>query len=178
MNKIVIGTFAAQRDAERAVNELQTDLQINIDEISYLYRDSEELSTSVPEKDRTDDVVDGGVTGATIGAGIGTIAGLATVAGVIPFIGPVFAAGPLISALGIGAGAAATTAAGAVTGAVAGGLVGALVKWGVPTEIAQSYQDRLNSGEILVAVMTEDTASVEKKLVECNARSVTTHTPV
>ena len=169
MDTIVYGTFTTQRDAERCVHELQSELDIPMDDISYLYRDSDDDSFEV--YDGMSDIVGGGVTGATIGASLGTLAGLATVAGVIPFMGPVFVAGPLIVALGIGAGAIVTTAAGAVTG----GLVGALVEWGVPKDIARSYQDKLNSGEILVTVSTDDAFAVENKFNECNATSITTH---
>lgn len=176
MNKTVFGTFPNHADAERCISELQSDVHVSIDDLSYLYRDA--TGEIKEDTSRTDEIVEGGATGATVGATIGAIAGLATIAGVIPVIGPIFAAGPLIAALGIGAGAVATTAAGAVTGAVAGGLVGALVEWGVPSDIASTYEDRLNAGEILLAVSTNDAPAVENKFVECNANSVTTHTPV
>ena len=172
MDTIVFGTFATQKDAERCVHELQSELEIPRDDISYLYRDSDENMFEIYDGQ---DIVGGSVTGAAVGVSLGTLVGLATVAGVIPFMGPVFVAGPLISALGFGASAVATTAVGAVTGAVTGGLIGALVEWGVPSDIAESYEDRLNSGEILVSVLTDTAAAAERKFDECNATSISTH---
>lgn len=175
MNKNVFGTFSTNADAERCMRELQSELHISMDKVSYLYRNSN--GNVQDATDRSDTIIESGATGASVGATVGVIAGLATVAGIIPLIGPVFAAGPLIAALGLGTGAVATTAAGAVTGAVAGGLIGALVEWGVPSSSADAYQKQLNTGEILVVVSTDEaqTTAVEDKFRDCNATSVASY---
>lgn len=171
--KIVFATFKNHQEAERAIQELQSDLSLDMEDVSYIYRDNKGNIQDDEGEDRSDAIVGSGAKGASMGATIGAIAGLATVAGIIPFIGPVFAAGPLIAALGLGTGAVATTAAGAVTGAMAGGVAGALLEWGLPSDVANDYQDRVNSGETLVAVATDSPSDVEQKLRSSNATSVT-----
>ena len=57
-------------------------------------------------------------------------------------------------------GTVGTTAAGAVTGAAAGGLIGALVALGTPEDVAESYEQRVFAGDILVAVHTDKVQEV------------------
>ena len=88
--------------------------------------------------------------GATAGAGTGTVLGgvtgllLGLGALAIPGLGPLVAAGPL-----------AATLAGAGAGAVAGGLMGALTDLGVPEDEAHSYADGLRRGGVLLIVNAE-----------------------
>ena len=174
--KIVFGTFKTHEDVENCILKLQSTLNVSANEVSYVYRNPEGKIEN--NSARVDEIVEGTATGATVGAAIGAAAGIATVAGIIPFIGPVFAAGPLVAALGLGAGAAATTATGAVTGALAGGLVGTLVEWGVPSDVATDYQDRLNAGESLLIVSTEKPDEVERIYVACNATAITVQSAI
>jgi len=44
---------------------------------------------------------------------------------------------------------------GGVLGALTGGPVGALVDLGIPEETAKVYEDRIKTGEVLVAVQIE-----------------------
>jgi len=157
MKQLIVGTFASRSDAENLIDHLHRARGVSQDDISYVYRntegevtevDSDEVAAKTPKE--------GAKRGAVIGGAAGTLAGVATVVGLIPVIGPIFAAGPLIAALGIGAGAVGTTAAAAVTGAAAGGVIGALTKYGASEGEAKSYEDSVLSGDVLVAVYTED----------------------
>ncbi len=179
MKKVTLGVFASREQAERAVLTLQKDLGIGSDDISYVYRNTDNVVKEVEvddiqERDGGEDVAAGATGGAVTGGIVGALAGLATVAGVIPVIGPIFAAGPLLAALGLGAGAVGTATA---TGAVTGGLIGALTNLGFPETKAKEYEDRVFAGDILVSVHSEDEKSVESLLLETGAVSIETYTP-
>lgn len=95
----------------------------------------------------------GALKGMGVGAGVGALFGLSAL--VIPGVGPIIAAGAFVETLGIiGSGAAS----GAVVGGTAGGIAGALMKYGVSEEDASFYGDRIESGEIWIAVDTRRTA--------------------
>ncbi len=156
MKEIIIALFSVKENAEKAIQQLHKEAGIDASDISYLYKTIDGVEMEVDADSIINDTPGEGATkGAVIGGSIGAIAGIATVVGAIPVIGPIFAAGPLVTALGIGAGAVGTTAAGAVTGAAAGGVIGALVAWGAPEQVAKTYEERVLSGDILVAVHTE-----------------------
>ncbi|MBI2409713.1 hypothetical protein HYV30_01575 [Candidatus Kaiserbacteria bacterium] len=177
MKKLTIATFATRENAEKAVNRLHKEVDVPTSEISYVYKDvhgqvkevdPEEVSRSTP--------AEGAKTGAAWGGAIGAGIGLATVAGALPVIGPIFVAGPLAAALGLGAGALGTAAAGAITGAAAGGLIGALVSWGISEPAAKKYADRVEAGDILVAVHADEKTDVAKCLEEEGATNVEIYT--
>ncbi len=175
MKKYTIGTFPSRTSAENAINRLHTDIGIDEDEVSYVYKNTEGDIKEVSAEDVMDTTTaEGAGRGAVIGGSIGVIAGLATVAGIIPVIGPIFAAGPLVAALGLGAGAVGTTAVGALTGAAAGGLIGALTNMGVTEERAQEYEDRVVAGNVLVAVHAEEGSGVEAVLTDSGATDIET----
>lgn len=175
MKKTIVGVFANREDAEKAINYIHNKFSIPNDDISYIYRNTknevkqvgaEEISTKTPAEGMT--------TGASTGAVVGALAGIAATVGMIPIVGPFFAAGPLLASLGI-MGAVGTTAAGAVGGAVVGGVIGALAHMGIGKEKAKRYEDYVVAGNILVAINTEDSASVESALVGHNAVDVETY---
>lgn len=179
MKKITLGLFASREQAERAIYTLQKDIGIESDDISYVYRntDNEVKEVAVEEietHDAAEDTAAGAAGGALTGGVVGALAGLATVAGVIPVIGPIFAAGPLLAALGIGAGAVGTAAA---TGAMTGGLIGALTNLGFSETQAKEYEDRVFAGDVLLAVHSQDEKAVESLLLEAGAVSIETYTP-
>lgn len=177
MKKLTIATFANREDAEKAVNRLNNELQIRYEEISYVYRNTRnEVKEIDPSEVSSPTTAEGAVSGAKVGGTVGAIAGIATVAGMIPVVGPIFAAGPLVAALGL-TGAIGATAAGAVTGAAAGGLIGALVNMGVGEENAKRYADRVTSGNVLVAVHTDESVDAAKVMVSCGASDVEVFTP-
>ena len=176
MKNYTMGVFNTREQAEAAINTLHNDLHVPTDDISYIYKDVLGRTKEVDASDVTDDTAGekaatGAASGATLGGVIGAGLGLATVAGLIPVIGPIFAAGPLIAALGIG-GAVGTTAAGAVTGAAAGGIIGALTNMGLSEPVAKVYQDKVNAGNVLVAVHADDSVDVAHALEHAGATDV------
>jgi hypothetical protein len=173
MKKYTIGTFPSRARAEDAINRLHTELGIGTDEISYVYKNTDDEVKEVPAEDVSGDTpTEGAQKGAIIGGSIGALAGLAAIAGVIPVLGPILVAGPLVAALGLGAGTLGTAAAGAITGAAAGSLIGALMNMGVSKQKAQEYEDRVLAGNVLVAVHTEEGTGVEAILTDCGATDI------
>ena len=169
MKHFTIGIFANREDAEKAINTIHNTCNVPNDDISYVYRNTEgEVKEVSAEHIATDTPAEGAGKGATTGAALGALAGIAAVVGIIPVVGPLFAGGALAAALGL-TGAVGTAAAGAVTGAVAGGLIGALSHMGVGEERAQRYADRVNAGDVLVAVHAEESEAVRQVFTECGA---------
>jgi hypothetical protein len=153
MKKSVIGIVETQIQAERIVAQLQN-RGIASSDISALFPDTRggkdfahEHSTKAPEG-----AVAGGGIGGVIGGTLGLLAGIGSLA--IPGVGPLIAAGPLMAAL-------SGVAAGAAVGGVAGGLIGL----GMPEFEAKTYEGKLRSGNILIAVHT-DNSETEKRAKE------------
>jgi uncharacterized membrane protein len=130
--------------AEQIVERLQSS-GFPSNEISILLPDTEGKhdighvkATKAPEGAATGATA-GGVTGGVLGllAGIGALA--------IPGVGPFIAAGPIMAAL-----------SGAAIGGTAGGVVGGLVGLGIPEIEAKRYEEKLRSGNYLIAVHTHD----------------------
>src|SRR6478736_3740893 len=144
MSKSVFGIATTLNQAERIVEELQAQ-GFAASEISVLMPDTggthdfgHVKATKAPEG-ATTGATAGGVTGGVLGllAGVGALA--------IPGVGPFIAAGPIMALLG-------GTAVGATTGGVVGGLVG----MGIPEIEARRYEDKLKSGNYLIAVDARD----------------------
>jgi len=134
--------------AEIIVTELKDAGFLN-NEISVLFADksgtrdfSHEQNTKMPEGATT-----GGVTGMGAGAVLGWLAGIGTLA--IPGVGPFIAAGPIMAALG-----------GAAVGGAAGGLIGGLVGMGIPEYEAKLYDGKIQGGNSLISVHTENSDQV------------------
>jgi len=126
--------------AERAVEGLQA-AGFPSAEISVLMPDTggkhdiaHVKATKAPEG-ATTGAAAGGLTGGVLGllAGIGALA--------IPGVGPLIAAGPIMAAL-----------SGAAIGGATGGLVGGLIGLGIPEIEAKRYEEKLRSGNYLIAV--------------------------
>lgn len=129
---------------ERIVESLQRS-GFNSSEISVLLPDTEGnhdighvKATKAPEG-ATTGAAAGGATGGVLGllAGIGALA--------IPGVGPFIAAGPIMAAL-----------SGAAIGATTGGIVGGLIGMGIPEVEAKMYEEKLNTGNYLIAVHAHD----------------------
>lgn len=152
MDSMILGMFADQKTAEKAVNNLQKEGYFP-KEISLVMKETRETKEVAGDNTTTKNVgrstVSGAVAGGVIGAIAGILVGVGAVA--IPGIGPLLVAGPLSGILGL-SGAAATTVTGAVEGVVAGGIFGALIGLGLPVETARQYEDRIKEGGVLVAV--------------------------
>jgi uncharacterized protein YcfJ len=171
-----IGIFSNRIKAEEAILALEK-AGFNPKEISFVMKDIDEAQ-AVSENTGAS-IAGGAASGATTGGVVGGLAGLLIGLGTItiPGIGALFITGPITAALGL-TGAAATTISGAVTGALAGGLVGALVGLGVPQETAEVYEDRVNTGGVLLAVPAKladsriDSRSIMEKYGADQIRSV------
>ena len=155
--KRVVGIFKTEDQAIRAIEGLKRD-GYREDEISVVTKDKGQHDRVTEVAGDVRDVRDGNVdrdgdagskaaggaiTGGTIGGIGGLLLGLGTFA--IPGIGPIIAAGPIAAAIG-----------GALAGGAVGGLLGALTDFGIPEEEAREYETRINAGEILVLVDTDD----------------------
>ncbi|HET7539764.1 MAG TPA: DUF3341 domain-containing protein [Polyangiaceae bacterium] len=158
MKKSVIGIVETQIQAERIVDQLQQQ-GVASGDISVLFPDKRgtkdfafEHNTKAPEG-AVAGVGAGGVVGGTLGllAGIGALA--------IPGVGPLIAAGPLMATL-----------SGAAAGAAVGGIAGGLIGLGLPEFEAKSYEGKVKSGNILIAVHTEnsETEKRAKQTFEAN----------
>ncbi len=136
--------------AEQIVENLQSS-GFNTSEISVLMPDTEGRhdighvkATKAPEG-ATTGAATGGVTGGVLGllAGIGALA--------IPGVGPLIAAGPIMAAL-----------SGAAIGATTGGVVGGLIGLGIPEIEAKRYEEKLKTGNYLIAVHAHDGDEVDR----------------
>ncbi|MFC7418438.1 hypothetical protein ACFQNF_00915 [Iodobacter arcticus] len=103
-----------------------------------------EQNTKLPEGTAT-----GGVAGMGVGAILGWLAGIGSLA--IPGVGPFIAAGPIMAALG-----------GAAVGGAAGGIIGGLVGMGIPEYEAKLYDGKIQSGNALISVHTDDGEQVKR----------------
>jgi len=155
MKKIYFALFSTVEAADKSINHLHNSLDIQKDELSYVYKNSNGDNTEVSgDEVASDSAKEGATEGAKTGAGIGAVIGLLAVAGLAGPLGPVLAAGPLATALGIG-GAVGTVATGAVAGAVMGGLIGVLTNLGLGEAKATHYSERVQAGDVLVTIHTD-----------------------
>ena len=116
-------------------------------EVSVLLKAKETRNISMNE-DALREAEKGGVVGGALGA----LAGLTIFTA--PILGPLAIAGPIIGALG-----------GAAVGGVVGGLVGgtgALTRIGIPEDVAQRLEQKIQDGAILIAVHSEDPARLDR----------------
>jgi hypothetical protein len=81
--------------------------------------------------------------GTVLGGALGWLVGIGALA--IPGLGPFIAAGPIMAAL-----------SGAAAGAALGGVTGALIGLGIPEYEAKRYEGKIQEGNILISVHTED----------------------
>jgi hypothetical protein len=135
---VVVGVFADQAQAERAVGALEqagfTDQQLGF------LRRSEQTSTDEAVAATLMKVAPGAAGRGVRGGILGRAATL-----FIPGVGPAIAGGIL-----------AATLAGAASGVATMGLFGALIELGVPEEEARSAQGELEAGHYLVIVRAEN----------------------
>jgi len=140
----LFGIVKTHAQAEQIVEGLQR-AGFPASEISVLLPDNQGKhdighvkATKAPEGATT-----GAATGGLTGGVLGLLAGIGALA--IPGVGPFIAAGPIMAAL-----------SGAAIGATTGGVVGALIGMGIPEIEAKRYEDKLKSGNYLIAVHTHD----------------------
>lgn len=150
-----IATSRAQ--ADQIADQLKA-ANFSNNDISALFADKEtshdfahEKNTKAPEG-----AVTGAGTGGIIGGALGWIAGIGALA--IPGLGPFIAAGPIMAAL-----------SGAAIGAAAGGIAGGLIGMGIPELEAKRYEGKLQEGNILISVHTENDEEITR------AKDIFTH---
>lgn len=148
--KAVLGIAKTRLQAEALVDRLHnagfsySDVSIIFSDKNGAHNVSHENSTKAPEG-ATAGASAGGILGGTLGllAGIGTLA--------IPGLGPLVAAGPILATL-----------SGFAVGAAVGGVAGALIGLGIPEYEAKIYESRLQEGNILIAVHTENNLEIDR----------------
>ncbi|HEX6798828.1 MAG TPA: general stress protein [Ktedonobacterales bacterium] len=135
MTRSVVGLFANQEQAERAISDLES-AGFDPTHMGIAMRDRR-AAKDVAEAEgisSTAGAVTGGLVGGTAGALLAAAGAL-----VVPGIGPFLAGGIL---------------AGALVGGAAGRLIGGLVGLGVPEQEAKYYQQRVEGGSVLLTVAT------------------------
>lgn len=154
MSKVIVGVFKDSDAAGRAIEHLRNagfePGQISIlapnesaTTVSKLDTAASNLEHVMTPSDATSPA-DKTVTSFTaIGAIAGGLVGLATA--VLPNLGGMLGAGPLLAAI-----------TGAAAGSYVGTLTGALVHFDVPEHAARVYETHVSTGNVLVAVHTED----------------------
>lgn len=133
--------IATSRQQAETIGDLLKTARFSNTDISVLFPDrgatrdfAHEMHTKAPE---------GAVAGGLVGGVLGWVAGLAALA--IPGVGAFLAAGPLLVAL-----------SGAAVGAAVGGIAGGLIGMGIPEIQAKCYEGKVQAGNILIAVHTEN----------------------
>jgi len=155
-NTAVFGIYSTRRQVENAVDELKAAGFRNTD-ISVLFPENVGTKEFAHEKDTKapEGTAAGVLSGGVIGGALGWLAGIGSLA--IPGVGPFIAAGPIIGALsGLGVG-----------GAI-GGIAGALIGMGIPEYEAKRYEGRIQHGNILLSVHSDDSNWTDraKKILE------------
>ena len=148
MSKTVIGVFATEQKAEKAVQELRHS-GFSDNEISVVGPDSRKGGNG---QSQSGSHGAGLGDGAVWGAGIGGTAGLLATAGAlaIPGFGPILAMGPL----------AAT-----ITAAAGGGIAGALVDFGIPEQQSKQYEKQVKEGHFLTVLKTNQDAQKAQNIL-------------
>jgi len=144
-----VTSFATPDQADAATRDLLRDgfemAQIGV----MMNEDVRTLVLEIPEEDRAGEA---SVAGGVLGTVVGGIVGLAVA-------GPpgVIAGGALVALLG-----------GSLTGGLAGSLLGALTGLGIPADQTDWFARRLQAGDVLISVTTEDTAraTVAERVLE------------
>lgn len=160
-DNMIFAIFANSNDAGDAVGELK---EAGYD-VTIITRDNQgDVKQEDVDNVPGGDVTERAVTGAAVGGLAGFLAGAVGLA--IPGIGPLFVIGPLAASWGL---------TGAALGALTGGLVAALTKAGVSEEIAKGYEERIKTGDVLLAIDADaEDDDVQAILEKYNAEEVTT----
>ncbi|MCD6052046.1 MAG: hypothetical protein K0Q55_3464 [Verrucomicrobia bacterium] len=148
--KSVFCIATTRHQAEQIVDRLKV-ANFSNNDISVLFPDKDttrdfahEKSTKAPEGALT-----GASTGGIVGGTLGWIAGIGALA--IPGVGPFIAAGPIMAAL-----------SGAAIGAALGGIAGGLMGLGIPEIEAKRYEGKVNAGNLLISVHTENSKEIDQ----------------
>jgi hypothetical protein len=156
MERAVFGILPNEMQAQSAVQRLRAagfppgDVSVLLADQTGTRDFAHEQGTKAPEGAAT-----GAATGGLLGGVAGWLVGIGTLA--IPGLGPFVAAGPIMAAM-----------SGAAAGAAVGGLSGALIGMGIPEYEAKQYESKLQEGNVLISVHTEDAEDrrVAKEILE------------
>jgi outer membrane lipoprotein SlyB len=160
MEKLVVGSFKDNDAAGEAVAELKQ--QGYTDRITVVTKEFEEDEIDTETHKVKTEIPESAGVGAAVGGALGAL-GVA-IAGFAGFVIPgvnILVAGVLGAAL---------------VGATVGGVAGALVQWGINESEAKDLEKRINLGETLVGVQTEDdkVAEVEATMRKHGTIALTT----
>lgn len=147
MANLIVGVFSDSKQAGNLVGKLkEMDFTDNISVISK-QENGEYIDTKTNTiKDQSFLEKDATTTGALMGGLLGLFAGVAAI--LIP--GNILIVGPLATALlGLGG------------GLTVGALTGMLVDMGVPEDQVSIYSDRINAGDVVVAVEVDEGRAAE-----------------
>jgi hypothetical protein len=131
-------------DNLRVAGFLPSDISILMPDTTGVRDMGHEKHRKAPEGPAT-----GAGAGAIVGGALGWLAGIGALA--IPGAGPFIAAGPIMAAL-----------SGAAIGAAGGGVLGGLIGLGMPEWEAKQYESKLNQGNVLLSVHTEDGKEIKR----------------
>jgi hypothetical protein len=148
--KSVFCISTSRGQADRIVDQLRG-ANFSNNDISVLFPDKETTRDFAHEKNTKapEGVATGAGTGGVLGGALGWIAGIGALA--IPGVGPFIAAGPIIAAL-----------SGAAIGATVGGIAGGLIGLGIPEIEAKRYEGKIQEGNLLISVHTENSDEISK----------------
>ena len=162
MKKALFGLAKSEGQASSIVDQLKV-AGFSPNDISALVPERAEIRHFAHEqhtKARAGAALGGGA-GLVLGAAFGWMVAIGTLA--VPELHPLVAAGPIIAALAC-----------AGVGAVIGGLIGAIIGLGMPQFEALQYNAKMEGGNILISVLTQDRAERERvKGIFKNAGAVT-----
>jgi hypothetical protein len=149
-SKAVIGLVGTETQAGYIIGELRA-AGFDSNDVSALLPDTRGAhdfahahKTKAPEG-----AIAGVGAGGAIGGTLGLLAGIGAIA--IPGLGPLIAAGPLMAAL-----------SGAAVGATVGGITGALIGMGIPEIEAKRYENKVQDGNILLAVHVANARGIDR----------------
>ncbi len=156
MQNRVTAVFGDRTQAEQALQALRS-LGVREDHMSLISQHNDDVVGANHVGDN-DDAGSGALTGLAAGASVGALFGLG--AALIPGVGPFITAGTLLySALGAAGGGAA---AGAIVGGTTGAVAGALARAGYDEHEAKYYGERIESGDVFLAVDAGDAVSLDQ----------------
>jgi uncharacterized membrane protein len=150
MKLAVICIVPTESQAEKIIGQLRhadfssSDISILMPDTTGVRDLGHEMHTKAPEGTAV-----GAGAGALLGGALGWLAGIGALA--VPGVGPFIAAGPIMAAL-----------SGAAIGAAGCGIAGGLIGVGIPEWEAKQYETKLNQGNVLLSVHTEDTDEVKR----------------
>ncbi len=168
--KMVTAVFRNREDAESAFDALiasgyadsEVDVMMSEKTRSTYYPKDEEAPQHQAGSKFSEGMAVGGAVGTAVGAALGAVAAIGTTLA-LPGLG-IIIAGPIAAAL-----------AGAGAGAFTGGMVGALVGLGISEENAESYQEALRSGGVVVGVRphsNDDSNRIQKLFKDLRGENI------